>query len=1247
MANLARELTFFIRAENQASRALKSAGKDFGGLAKLKDAQNASAEASAKRILALNDKLARNQDALARNAAQLNRAELALQRTRENAVAAATAGDNKIIESQKAVEAQLAKIDAAEKKLALTRKTMIPHYLGPTIPGKTLSQTQLLMADQEAALASLRDRHVQLQNQLATAEGVPADVVARANKTLAAQAEQIQLVTQNRRKLIGASKDLTSAIEAEDAALTKNTELMSLQKWGVIGAGLQRLGRTARLTGVVVGAAFGFMAKKAADFQTSVTLAATQSTLPGRNTTAQTLANSRYLQDQIIKLQAGGKVTSSMADQTSSAYQIFSSVSLKGNQNQQLKEGIKLLQDFNKSATANYGMVSLNDVVNAGTFLMNRFHVSVEQMPTALNRMQAAVRYGAMNMQQFVKGVGQVGPAFNAAGYSFDQMAASMAFISRKFSANPQMGFTGLARLTETFANPKMLAGLKALGIQAVDANNKLLPLDVIIGNIIKKQPQLVAHGGNVDLQNFFKNTGGLQSTVQSRRAFVSIAQDIAGYRSMIKKVVGDNNELTKSWDAMQQSPQVKWSEFTNKLKALGIAIGVQAIPMIIHLFGWVGNLVKGFNNLSPSSKKLIAELGVFGSVGLVAVGALAGIAGAFLKLYEAIRIMKASGGLRVALGLGGEAGAASLGAILPIAALGALAFILYKYPHLLGDASKAMGGLRGIIIALGIAASGLVLTGLIGRIGLMGGAAVTASAEVSSLRLKLLSLGSIIIPAIVIPVLLKESKSALSSPPGTPHVTVPNKGFFGSALGLWDKVAIGSDILVQKHLFGKTTAQADANINKSKGLSLIGMSVKYTPAPDKILKQLADIGSSPFVNNDLMSQAYAAYKNGDYKQVDKIWKAIVLSPTRGSAREVGGIMTRIFNAATAPNRIMAARRAALAQHATSIVDDKSFITSLQKIAKLQAAYDSLDPNKNGPKAFAAFKKFQAALSALKLQYAAKDYQDYITEYLSKVESADKASVKKRVSAATTAAKAAAKELSNAYSNIMSTYQSFLQQNQSNFGSLFSGPFMQSPGEQARLGINNNAKNIRPDEVFRDLKSQLFQFNTLNSNIKRISKRGGPQSLIDQLRAAGPGALPDIEAINKMSPQMFRQYVATWQRSQKAIKDATLSQLQTQIGVYKKFGSKVALAIIAGIKGEDPKLQNELEAVINKMFPDLVNKAAKAPHKVDSGSKHSLAPVQHQTTHHTTTNLHIHNPKSESVDVATKKAIHMLKTRKR
>lgn len=1234
MANLARDLTFFIRAENQASRAIKGAARDFGGLAKLKDAQNAAAEASAKKILALNDKLARNQDALRANAARLNQAELTLQRTRENAVAAAVRGDEAIAQAQVRLRKSLTALSDAEAKLAETRKATTifgqPNQIR-ALPNKSYAETRQILESQAESLATLNRQHELLQNSLVTAQGVPASVIANANQAMAAQAEQIQIVTENRRKLIGASKDLTSAIEAEDAALTRNTELMSLQKWGVIGAGLQRVGRIARLTGVVVGAAFAFMAKKAADFQTSVTLAATQTTLPGRNTTAQTLANSRYLQDQILRLEATGKVTSSLTDQTSSAYQIFSSVSLKGNQAQQLKEGIKLLGDFNKVATANYGMVSLNDVVNAGTFLMNRFHVSVANMPEALNRMQAAVRYGAMNMQQFVKGVGQVGPAFNAAGYSFDQMAASMAFVSRKFSANPQMGFTGLSRLTETFANKKLRDGLKAQGVQVEDLTGHLLPLDQIIANIVKKWPDL-AKGGTA-LQDFFKTYGGATGTVQARRVFVSIIQDLGGYRKMIKNVLGDNNELTKSFDAMQKSPQVNWAEFTNKLKSLTIAIGTQAIPMIIHLFGWMGKLVTSFNNLSPSSKKLIAEIGIFGSVGLIVVGTLAGIAGSFLKLYEATKIMRTSGGIAKMLGLGGEVGSAAPEVAVLIAALAALGYILVKHPQWIKDVVNAMGGLKGVLIAVGI-----IMTAFIGKmvllkttelgfsmfkaieaITLTGDAASVAGGRVKLLGGRLLGLAGIVIPAIVIPILYKASDSLTKSPIGKQHLQVP-----GGVVGLFDRVYSGAELLADKHIKGMTTAQARAQILKNNDLP--GSRVVYTPNPQSWVDMTIAVMNSPLASSNQLNAIENALIHHDGTTIKKVYND-VLKLTEHS----GGL-----GKLEAFGRSLLKYKPTKQSIANAVAGVPSYMTALRHVGDLEAIA------LKAPNNLADYKAYYAARIALDSEYADAAFKTFTNKYLSRVTSANKAAISQQVKDA----KAAATELSNAYSNIMSTYNTFLSQNQSNFGSLFSGPFMSSPGEQARLGINNNAKNIRPDEVLRDLKSQLFQFNRLNTDLSRIKRRGGPQSLIDQLRAAGPGALPDIEAIMKGSGPFFRQYVATWQRSQKAIKDATLSQLNNQIGIYKQFGSKVALAIIAGIKGEDPKLQNELESVINKMFPDLVKKAGSAPHKVDSGSKHGFGPIQHQTTHHSTTNLHIHNPKSESVDTATKKALFAIKTRK-
>src|SRR5213078_934501 len=117
-----------------------------------------------------------------------------------------------------------------------------------------------------------------------------------------------------------------------------------------------------------------------------------------------------------------------------------------------------------------------------------------------------------------------------------------------------------------------------------VDAKGFLLPLDQILGRILKLRPELAR--GTTASANFFKSVGGVQSTVQARRVFAFLITHLGQYRLLLKQVAADRNELNRAEAAMQQAPSVRFAEAVDQLKAMGLTIGLMVLPAITRLLG-------------------------------------------------------------------------------------------------------------------------------------------------------------------------------------------------------------------------------------------------------------------------------------------------------------------------------------------------------------------------------------------------------------------------------------------------------------------------------------------------------------------------------------------------------------------------------------------------------------------------------------------------------------------------------------
>ena len=104
-------------------------------------------------------------------------------------------------------------------------------------------------------------------------------------------------------------------------------------------------------------------------------------------------------------------------------------------------------------------------------------------------------------------------------------------------------------------------------------------------------------------------------------------------------------------------------------------------------------------------------------------------------------------------------------------------------------------------------------------------------------------------------------------------------------------------------------------------------------------------------------------------------------------------------------------------------------------------------------------------------------------------------------------------------------YDNFFQQNESNFGQLFQGPWMQ--GRLVQNGIQFGFAP-RATDILKDAKAQLFQAKRFQQDMVTLRKRGAPKSLIDAFQQMGPAEKSNIEAIMKASPTIWDAYIKTW-----------------------------------------------------------------------------------------------------------------------
>jgi TP901 family phage tail tape measure protein len=1327
MAITARELVFYIRAEDQASRVVKRAAANMRGMTNLRGLQTQIDKSNLQNI----QKIQAARDAVTAGelagTQKIAAAEQALHDTRIKNL-------DKIGARQQALRRNLTSVQKAEDALAVTPRT---------IAGKTPMGAYTRVANpqwQIAAenLATLNRETELLQGKLAEVERSSTAASAAMERNLRAVEEQ---AVQTNAVLREAQTAATQLAYEEKAANDRLMAQQRLIRTSEIITGFQSAARAVRLFGLAAGASLAYAAHKAASFQTELTLAASQARPSGAGAAATARISGRLQNVVLAQMQKFPAASQDMAD---SLYQIFSSTKIQG-----IPQATKLLTLFNQAAVA--GGTDLKSMTDAGITLLNNFVGTNNEFKTlnpAMERFFAAVRFGRMNAGQFAGSLSYVAGMAKEAGLGFTDVADAMAVLTRQTGARgTTRDAQGLGRLIQQFANPDAIEGMKQLGIQAIDPlTMKMKPLLNIIGQIKQK-----ADLRGVNALNFFKTITALggdgkgnKGTVQAQRAFAFLINNFKEYQTVSKQVNSDNNELDQSFKALSKSPGVAWQIMLNQIKAAVIVVGREAIPAFIRLGKPIVQLLHWFNGLSEGTKKTIAVWGVFGSAAAVIGGTIAVLAGSILKLVinvKALNIAK----------LGEETGSATAKFSIWLTVIVAIVAAFIHWHKQAMQVVNALGGLKNVVTMIGTALTAWGLLKLVTGLGKVATAAQVATKEVGLLRLMLLSIqrmGPIAVAIVVTEIFTHKgaidkwishqidklpswmggggtnkmswsdvvkkagpdfkssgiggdfSRQIISDMQKTVKTVTPKLSdlkqmakagdtdaakllrtyyyasaflnrAYGKSVGVAEVIPKRTDQSIRKgaaDIRGMATAAATATTHTATLTANWNKLWEKVVSLDKVIKgekmpsrgelqklldaqdalQKASKGNQYAAAMEYLSaleqgwtktskaaeKAAKSMDKGAASQIDsyidvvvKLKKAYDLSGTLADAKKYQAGMDQLnkLYASDASQMYINDRISKLTDTSTVVdkASDKLIDSRIKAVAKLQKAY-SLHGTLTNARAYFA------ALDKLNTDYASEASQDYISKYLDKVNNADK----KRLDLMKQNKQNAISQQKDLVSGIQQIYDNFLQQNQQNMGDLFQGPWMQ--GRMVQTGIQFGFAP-RGVDILKDAKAQLFQFRRFNSDLDKLRKRGAPKAMIDAFRAMGPSEKANIEALIKLHPAKWDEYVRTWNARQHIIKTTTMKQLNAQLTIYESHGKKIANAIIRGIKSENVKLTGVFEQMIRKMFPGLERQAN--PHGGGGGTQNVNQPRK------VADHLHFHfNGKGVSADdkAAVKKVLFRL-----
>ncbi len=85
---------------------------------------------------------------------------------------------------------------------------------------------------------------------------------------------------------------------------------------------------------------------------------------------------------------------------------------------------------------------------------------------------------------------------------------------------------------------------------------------------------------------------------------------------------------------------------------------------------------------------------------------------------------------------------------------------------------------------------------------------------------------------------------------------------------------------------------------------------------------------------------------------------------------------------------------------------------------------------------------------------------------------------------------------------------------------------------------------VTGSELLKNLRDQVSEFTTWQTNIASLSKKAVDEGLIKELQDMGPKALPQIQALNRMSSTQLEEYVRLWQEKHNLAKTQSTTELE-------------------------------------------------------------------------------------------------------
>jgi len=265
--------------------------------------------------------------------------------------------------------------------------------------------------------------------------------------------------------------------------------------------------------------------------------------------------------------------------------------------------GEKALEALNASArAAAAGLGNTTGVADAVTSAMNAYGHETLGATRATEILTAAVRTGKAEAASFAPQFGQLLPLASSMNISFEQVAGSMAFLT-KTTGNASLAATGLKGAFRILmgSSQEAVKALEEVGIPLTHLQETARQRGINEA-FMELKTRLAAQGK--ELRHVIKDCEALSAVLQMTGP---AAED---YANVLKEVANSAGMVDEAFNAASKTSRQQWNVAMAEMKVALVELGEIMAPIVQELTGWGMSLANVWKELSYETKQWLVVAG-------------------------------------------------------------------------------------------------------------------------------------------------------------------------------------------------------------------------------------------------------------------------------------------------------------------------------------------------------------------------------------------------------------------------------------------------------------------------------------------------------------------------------------------------------------------------------------------------------------------------------------------------------------